>query len=122
LFRRLVGIAPKFRRLRIKLKLLIPIIIALAMSAVAYAQAGFARRWSSDAAEVAAAEAAMRTLRNALPVLAVPGGQVATTATASIEGVPMDLAVSGNKVSGTITQGSMTIVIMDGIVEGKNPR
>ncbi len=31
----------------------------------------------------------------------------------------MDLTVSGNKVTGTITQGSMTIVITDGFVEGK---
>jgi hypothetical protein len=102
-----------------KLKLLLATIVVLAMSTVAYAQAGFAGKWSSDAAEVAATEAAMRAPRNAPVAPGGPGAFAAVTAFGSIGGVQMDLAVSGNKVSGTITQGGMTIAITDGIVEGK---
>ena len=104
-----------------KIILLIPVVV-LTMSIAAYAQSGFAGKWSSDAAEVAAAEAAMRAPRTAPPVLPVPGGPGAVTvvsASASIGAVQMDLAVSGNKVAGTIVQGGMTVTITEGIVEGK---
>jgi len=106
-----------------KTKLFGVFLIVLFLFTPVYAQTGFGGKWSSDPAEVAAAESAARAALSAPPV--VPpntgaGAVVATRGLATLGSVQMDLSIAGNKVTGSIVlHDTLTLKITDGTFDGK---
>jgi hypothetical protein len=95
----------------------------LILSGRAQAETGFEGRWSSNLMEV---RAALNEARAALiqPTQVAPNAGVAPNAFASeslttIGGVQIDLAVAGNKLTGSIVQGGTAMTIIEATVDGK---
>src|SRR5215831_21048310 len=106
-----------------KTRLVAGFLIVFVLMTPAFAQTGFAGKWSSDPAEVAAAETAARTALLAPPIIPSNTGGVAYAGArglASLGEVKMELAIAGNKVTGSIVlHGTLTLKITDGTFDGK---
>jgi hypothetical protein len=104
-----------------KMKVLFVLALVLVMASAGYAQTGFNGKWATDppAAPAAAPAAPPAGGAPAAGAGGGAGGRGGGRGGGGGNAMQMDLTVTGNKVTGTLTEGGATLMILEGTVDGK---